>query len=311
VLEENASLQREVAMRRRTEQELRLRQLRLSRMLDAVGEAVFAVNQSREIAFCNQAFELRTGRTAQEILGQPVACLLAAPDSSAALALRQGLDALLEGAGTSRSFEAVDMVTDGQTVVSCRLHAVSLELEDEALLLISLGQAGGNGEGRGATDSAVLLRRVEGNRQRLQRIGEALLAMEASDAQAAVLEDLDAIDALLESICGRCNGHGKEADARELAVRVMQAVVDCWAAATGLGKGELAVQSGLWNAYMERDGYLRTQTLDKYLSLETLPQRPRWRSIAATAEYVLAACQESHHHDELRRLLERLRQPDQ
>jgi hypothetical protein len=41
---------------------------------------------------------------------------------------------------------------------------------------------------------------------------------------------------------------------------------------------------------MEKDGYLRTQTLDKYLSENTLPSRPRWLKIYATAEFVLAAC---------------------
>ncbi len=312
VLEENATLRREVAMRSKTEQELRLRQLRLSRMLDAIGEAVFAVNQSREIAFCNQAFETRTGRNAQEILGQPLACLLATPHTPAALALRQELDSMLEGAASTISFEAVDIATAGETVLSCRLHAVSLELEDEALLLISLGPTGGEGDGRGAADSATMLRRVEGNRQRLQRISEALLAMEGGQAQAAVLEDLNAIDALLESICGKLNGHAGEPDARELAVQVMQAALDCWAEATGKGKGELAIQSGLWNAYMERDGYLRTQTLDKYLAVETLPQRPRWLSVVATAEFVLSACPASCRRcDELRRSLNRMQQLNQ
>jgi len=307
VLEENVSLRREVAMRRKTEQELRLRQLRLSRMLDAIGEAVFAVNQSMEIAFCNQAFETLTGRSAQNILGQPLACLLADPDAPAALALREGLDALLDGVDASGSFETVGLATAGETALACRVHVARLEIEDEPLLLLSL--AGSEEDGRSAVDSADMLRRVEGNRQRLQRLGEALLALEGGAPQTAVLEDLNAIDALLESICGRLVGNGGEPDARCFAVQVMQAALDCWTEATGLGKGELAVQSGLWNVYMERDGYLRTQTLDKYLSLDTLPQRPRWRSVAATAEFVLSACPDGcGGRDGLRRLLDRLRQ---
>ncbi len=39
---------------------------------------------------------------------------------------------------------------------------------------------------------------------------------------------------------------------------------------------------------MERDGYFRTQTLDKYLEIETLPQKPRWKMVFVTADYVLA-----------------------
>ncbi|MES9997076.1 ATP-binding protein [Desulfovibrio aminophilus] len=306
VLEENADLRREVAMRRKTEQDLRLRQIRLSRMLDAVGEAVFALNQSREIAFCNQAFESLTGKRALDILGQPLARLLAAPDSPAARRLTEALDRLLDGGEAAVSFEAVDIASDGDAARSCRVHAARLDLEEESLLLLSLGSTGADGDGRGLADSAAMLRRLEGNRLRLQRIAETLSATEADGAQAAVLEDLNAVDALLESIHDRLSG-GSEPDARLLAVRVMRAALDCWTEGTGLGKGELAAQSGLWNSYMERDGYLRTQTLDKYLSPESLPQKPRWRSVAATAEFVLSACPNSGRRDELRRALDRLR----
>ena len=32
---------------------------------------------------------------------------------------------------------------------------------------------------------------------------------------------------------------------------------------------------------------VQTRTLDKYLSLDTLPKAPRWKTVVATAEYVL------------------------
>ncbi len=80
---------------------------------------------------------------------------------------------------------------------------------------------------------------------------------------------------------------------RLLAVRVMNLAVDCWLACTRTGKDELARESGLWNVYMEKDGYCRTQTLDRYLSANTLPLRPRWHKIHATAEFVLTACDEN------------------
>jgi two-component system sensor histidine kinase ChiS len=188
------------------------------------------------------------------------------------------------------------------------VHVTRLEVEEEPLLLCNLCPAG-QGDDHGLDAFAGMLHNVEGNRLRLQRIGEALQAVTAGEAQAAVLEDLSTIDAVLESICDRLSGNWGEQDSRLLAVQVMQAALDCWGEVTGLGKGELAIQSGLWNVYMERDGYLRTQTMDKYLSPGTLPHRPRWRSIVATAEYVLSVCPASHRRrDELRRILERLRQ---
>ncbi len=308
VLEDNISLRREVAMRRQTEQALRLWQIRLSRMLDAIGEAVFAVNQSGEIAFCNQSFADLTGRPAREALGQPLIWLLAEPDAPAAKLLRDGLRRLLDGGGDAENFEAVGIVTQKRGPQSCRIHAKRVALAEEPMLLLHLCPSDA-GRGQDAAVLVDMLRKVEGNRLRLQRIGEALQTMAAGEAQAAALQDLTALDALLENICDRMSGNNSEQADKILAVHVMQTALACWCEATGLGKGELAVQSGLWNAYMERDGYLRTQTLDKYLSLGTLPGRPRWRSIIATAEYVLSACPDSPRYgNPLRHLLERLRQ---
>lgn len=149
VLEENASLRREVTMRRKTEQDLRLRQLRLSRMLDAIGEAVFAVNESREIAFCNQAFETLTGRNAQELLGQPLAVVLAEPEAPAALRFQEEMDRMLDGGNVPDGLGITDIAAAGGTARSCRAHAARLELEDERLVLLSLGPAKANGGGDG------------------------------------------------------------------------------------------------------------------------------------------------------------------
>jgi len=91
----------------------------------------------------------------------------------------------------------------------------------------------------------------------------------------------------------RSEAESSSQDKRLLAVRVMNLAVDCWLVCTRTGKAELARQSGLWNVYMEKDGYCRTQTLDRYLSESTLPHRPRWHKIHATAEFVLAACDEN------------------
>ncbi len=34
----------------------------------------------------------------------------------------------------------------------------------------------------------------------------------------------------------------------------------------------------------------RTQTMDKYLDVHTLPQRPNWQKVLATAAFVLSRC---------------------
>ncbi|WP_373682448.1 7TM diverse intracellular signaling domain-containing protein [Desulfovibrio sp. JC010] len=82
----------------------------------------------------------------------------------------------------------------------------------------------------------------------------------------------------------------KKPDKRELAVWLMNESLECWEKCTGKSKADLASESGIWNIYIEKDGYARTQTLDRYMSIDTLPERPRWKNIYATAEFVISNC---------------------
>ncbi|MCJ8499739.1 7TM-DISM domain-containing protein [Desulfatitalea alkaliphila] len=105
---------------------------------------------------------------------------------------------------------------------------------------------------------------------------------------------LSQMHAMQESLDPARQGAMPPPDRRLLAVRVMNLAVDCWMVCTQTGKAELAKQSGLWNVYVEKDGYCRTQTLDKYLSEDALPRHPRWLKIHATAEFVLVACDDAN-----------------
>lgn len=66
---ENNRLRRELELRARTELELRLGQQRLDGMLHALPEPMLAINESREIAFCNRVFAERFGYRADDLLG--------------------------------------------------------------------------------------------------------------------------------------------------------------------------------------------------------------------------------------------------
>lgn len=96
---------------------------------------------------------------------------------------------------------------------------------------------------------------------------------------------------------------------RSLGVIVINLAVDYWVTATRMTKVELADKSKLWSVYYEKDGFARTQTLDKYLAEETLPQRPRWKTIINTADFVLNHCgEDSQLRNELSDALTQLRQ---
>lgn len=74
---------------------------------------------------------------------------------------------------------------------------------------------------------------------------------------------------------------------RELLVSLMQASLDAWERATRKSRIDLAEASGVWRVTVD-DGRLRVRAMDRYLSLESLPERPRWREVLRTAYFVLA-----------------------
>lgn len=73
-------------------------------------------------------------------------------------------------------------------------------------------------------------------------------------------------------------------------VDLMISSLENWETATQSTRIELAEQSGIWRVSID-DGRLRTRSLDRYLSLKTLPKKPRWREVVRTAHFVLAECQ--------------------
>ncbi len=81
-----------------------------------------------------------------------------------------------------------------------------------------------------------------------------------------------------------------KASFHQLLVDLMISSLENWETATHSSRIELAEQSGIWRVSID-DGRLRTRSLDRYLSLKTLPKKPRWREVVRTAHFVLAECQ--------------------
>lgn len=80
---------------------------------------------------------------------------------------------------------------------------------------------------------------------------------------------------------------------RSLLVTIMSLSLRYWNQTLQKSKVELAEESKLWNVYIDSNGTLRTQTLDRYFNIATLPKNPRWRNVLQTAYYVLQFCPNS------------------
>lgn len=134
------------------------------------------------------------------------------------------------------------------------------------------------------------LNKARGGLQLLEERLHGLLPKASREAP-DLLENLKLIDITLKRI-GHCfMGGDMTCERSVVAVEVMNLALDCWIEEIGKTKIELAKESRLWKVYANPDGWERTQTLDKYLELSTLPNNPRWKKIMATADFVLSNCE--------------------
>lgn len=95
----------------------------------------------------------------------------------------------------------------------------------------------------------------------------------------------------------------------ERIVDLMNQTIHCWVESTGRTKADLAEESKIWRVYPDHNGWRRTQTLDKYLDIHTLPKSPRITQVLQTAYYVLKACRPpSARRDQLEAAVKRVRE---
>lgn len=79
-------------------------------------------------------------------------------------------------------------------------------------------------------------------------------------------------------------------DVRDVTVQLVRSSIELWQKYSSKSKVDLAESSRLWRVYVD-GSTAKTRTLDKYLSLQTLPKNPRWETVSRTAVYVLEECE--------------------
>lgn len=105
------------------------------------------------------------------------------------------------------------------------------------------------------------------------------------------LSDVGNDDSALAQVNARSSQARQEnlATYRQALVDLMLGCVEVWEAATGDDRIALAERSSIWQVAID-DGRVRTRTMEKYLSVQRLPGRPRWRQVVRTCRYILINC---------------------
>ena len=282
--QENRRLQGELALRSRTELELRLVQRRLTGMLHLLPHCLVAINEHREITFCNHAFTRRFGHTAVDLLGHSAGRLF----SPATVTLVEGwLDTVAAGGDQLPAAGGpLELIPATGPPWSGTALPAALELEEERLLLLVLEDT------PGLAPSLRWIDDLTRNRERLQQLEETMngLTPLVLEQHPGFLDDLRAVDRSLARLGQELTRNTPEQEQRQLIVLTIKLALDLWADATQTSKAELARQSGQWSVYVNQDGWERTQTLDRYLTLDTLPAKPRLKTVFRTVDFILESC---------------------
>ncbi|MEZ4599048.1 MAG: 7TM diverse intracellular signaling domain-containing protein [Syntrophotaleaceae bacterium] len=281
-----------VEARKQSERKLRVLQRQLSSMLDNIDEAILAVNESEEITFCNHAGEILLGHSAEKLLGRPFREVMGLfPDGPCPVAAEEAIRGLFRSGGNCLLGMAA-LPDSGGGCGRAGVYLSFLDVEEDPVCLIILRKIASVSDldAKDIPQTLAVVEALNQNRARLQSIQSSLhclwpLSMEL---RPEFMQELSVIDEALDNVSKTLMNLEKFESKRHLAVEVMNCSLNYWTRCTGLTKVDLARQSGLWSIYTNQDGWERTQTLDRYLHIETFPRRPLWNKVLKTAGFVLA-----------------------
>jgi|GEM_PF-288017 len=288
---ENEQLKNEIQHQKHQKAQLNSANIRLAEALDASQENIILLNEGLDIVFANMGaktlLELDICESDQlngELiaLNQPDMAISHYLDEASVNQLRMHLNSsemlsqvTLQLNATTEAVSASIQTTDG---------------ENECFLSLILHSASSNGSTNNKMDTQQLLsnltHELAENRQRMEQIESTLGKLNA--------EEVTKPSELLAS--------SEDTEPKELIVKSLRTALIAWERYTHKTKADLAEESHCWRVYLD-GATAKTRTLDKYLSVKTLPAKPRWRAVIKTGNYVLDHCEMS---EEDRQVLEEL-----
>lgn len=298
-LAENLRLKSELEQRKQTEQELKAVQRRLTLMLDSVDDAMVVVNENGEVTCCNLPFEGVSGLTVSELLGLPVSQLFSDEKNGLKTKIEDRIGSGEVDPGSSLELHGYLKKGTTNNNLICDVFLTSFEMDDECFHILIVNPEPQTK--KQTISSAVsrhffnLVAELNRNRKRINSFVNILddITPEVMDQKPELLKEFKSIDKSLSKLENSLVISEDQSRLRQELVKLMNAVVQYWVESNGASKIDLANQSGLWKVYTDYNGYQRTQTLDKYLSVETLPKKPKIKLVFQTANFVLASCKKT------------------
>lgn len=267
---ENEYLKAEVERQERQKKQLTLANQRLATTLESSQESIILLNEDLDIVYANPGAKALLGITEDFITDLEQELAFTNFISNASISeLRKHVNEEL--ADQEFSLEVKHQANNIRVI----LHTADIEQDRFISLILNGKQTRSDHQAQELLSS--LTQEIAENRQRMEQIESTLLQLNSSQ----VLEGIAAPALSPEAPI--------TLDPKELIVKTLRTSLISWERYTHKSKAELAEESHCWRVYLD-GATAKTRTLDKYLSVNTLPAKPRWRAVIKTANYVLDHC---------------------
>lgn len=283
-LQETARLESEIQQFQQAEQQLKLSQTRLQQILEHSDLRLVALNEAGYITFASEGFCNMLGFSKVELQDIDFNKLVSHARGGTPFELNS-LASEEDDEDHAVSVDNLCLKGSGREILT-RGRLAQIGVEDAFYLLVLNDPAVDDS----LQDPLQAFRMMAKARDKLGSMSKQLQSLEPLliDAAPEARRQLQDVYDKLSSLTGHPADAQPSGSLKARLIETMCLAVECWEMYTGNTKVELAQESKLWAIVID-NGRLRTRTLDRYLSEESFPKRPRWRQVARTGYFVLAA----------------------
>jgi PAS domain S-box-containing protein len=304
--QDNQLLLNEVEKRKENEIEITTTQKRLEAILNQEKDAILCMDSTRKIVFINQAAQRTLGYRASELLSKDVDILI--PTSKDLKIFQPDISE------ETKDLCQLSIQKKDGTILSSWAYPSAIKSEGELYISLFIPHAPIQNQTNPELDfpksnqsiltvpdvtqtSQEVITQIQKNRDRIQTlestlrelVGNPLTLKKKSPQEKGSTVNIKE-NKLDLNIDNNTIGPGEDIIIKELkivVVDVMCLALECWEISTGKTKTDLAEESGIWHVNLVDSCYKKTRTMDRYYSLQLVPDKPRIREVIRTVNFVL------------------------
>ncbi|NLW30878.1 MAG: response regulator [Fibrobacter sp.] len=303
IMMENQKLKTEINLRKNREIELFSLQKKLANMLDTIKDAVMAVDEDSRICYLNKQCEEIIKPVNTSLIGKKFTSLLTGKNTK----IEDWFNSFKEG---NRLFSAVQLRVGKRKTIPFEITVSRCNCGETDLSVLIFRNNKDKDDKNCVLPVEEFISELNMNIERIEALNSTIkmLSPDLLKENPQLQGDLNSIGEIVDKLQKYLKTDDKEKQKRILVVELLNHVINLWCKNTGLTKSDLAEKSGIWNVSVNKDGWRRTQTLDKYLDIKTLPRYPKLKYIEKTVEFVLSSCDiKPEKEKELEEMLSRIK----